>query len=83
MLSAIEHRHGRLLWSWNKARPRGAKLRQGTYLLRTNLDPMDPDVLWRQYVQLTEVEAAFRALKSDWPSARSGTASSAASRPIS
>jgi transposase len=65
MLSAVEHHRGRLLWSWNKARLRGAKLRQGAYLLRTNLDPMDPDVLWRQYVQLTEVEAAFRALKSE------------------
>ena len=65
MLSAIEHRGGRLLWSWNKARLRGAKLRQGAYLLRTNLDPMDPDALWRQYVQLTEVEAAFCALKSE------------------
>jgi transposase len=65
MLSAIDHRRGRLLWSWNKARLRGAKLRQGAYLLRTNLDPMDPDALWRQYVQLTEVEAAFRALKSE------------------
>jgi hypothetical protein len=40
-------------------RLRGAKLRQSAYLLRTNLDPMDPDALWRQYVQLTEVEAAF------------------------
>ena len=65
MLSAVEHRRGQLLWSWNKARLRGAKLRQGAYLLRTNLDPMDPDALWRQYVQLTEVEAAFRALKSE------------------
>ena len=45
--------------------PAGAKLRQGAYLLRTNLDPMDPDALWHQYVQLTEVEAAFRALKSE------------------
>ena len=65
MLGAVEHRRGRLSWTWNKARLRGAKLRQGAYLLRTNLDPMDPDALWRQYVQLTEVEAAFRALKSE------------------
>ena len=64
MLSAVERRRGQLLWSTNKARLRGAKLRQGAYLLRTNLDPMDPDALWHQYVQLTEVEAAFRALKS-------------------
>ena len=65
MLSEVEYRRGQLSWSWNKARLRGAKLRQGAYLLRTNLDPMDPDALWRQYVQLTEVEAAFRALKSE------------------
>src|SRR4249919_2458852 len=66
MLSAVEHRGGQLSWSWNKARLRGAKLRQGAYLLRTNLDTsMDPDALWHQYVQLTEVEAAFRALKSE------------------
>ena len=65
MLSEVAHRRGSLWWSWNKTRLRGAKLRQGAYLLRTNLDPMDPDALWRQYVQLTEVEAAFRALKSE------------------
>ena len=40
--------------------PAGAKLRQGAYLLRTNLDPMDPNALWRQHVQLTQVEAAFQ-----------------------
>ena len=83
MLSEVEDRRGQLSWSWNKARPRGAKLRQGAYLLRTNLDPMDPDAFWRQYVQLTEVEAAFRALKSELAIRPSGTASSAASRPIS
>ena len=38
MLSEVEHRRGQLSWSWNKARLRGAKLRQGAYLLRTNLD---------------------------------------------
>ena len=48
MLGAVEHRRGRLSWTWNKARLRGAKLRQGAYLLRTNLDPMDPDALWHQ-----------------------------------
>jgi len=37
----------------------------GIYLLRTNLDEEDPSKLWEQYIQLTEVEAAFRTLKSD------------------
>ena len=51
-----------------RARPdRGAWVaaRDGAYLLRTNLTHADPVQLWEQYVQLTEVEAAFRALKSE------------------
>ena len=31
--------------------------------MRTHLEGIDPDLLWRQYVQLTEVEEAFRVLK--------------------
>jgi transposase len=46
------------------------KLRQafrseGHYLLRSNLSGEDPSVLWQHYVQLTEIEAVFRALKND------------------
>ena len=37
----------------------------GVYLLRTNLTEKDPAQLWNQYIQLTEVESAFRTLKSD------------------
>jgi hypothetical protein len=32
---------------------------------RTNLCGRDPDELWRFYIQLTEVEAAFKNLKND------------------
>jgi hypothetical protein len=38
---------------------------EGHYLLRSNLCGEDPAVLWRHYVQLTEIEAVFRALKND------------------
>ncbi|MGZ8940294.1 MAG: hypothetical protein ACXW32_13895 [Limisphaerales bacterium] len=41
------------------------RLIDGSYLLRTHLEPIDPDILWRQYVQLTDVEDAFRVLKSE------------------
>jgi transposase len=34
-------------------------------LLRSNLDPKDPGRLWQFYVQLTQVEAAFKDLKDD------------------
>src|ERR1019366_9800569 len=35
------------------------------YLLRSNLVSEDPALLWQRYIQLTEIEAAFRNLKSD------------------
>ena len=40
-------------------------LRDGMYLLRTNITETAPDVVWQRYVLLTQVEAAFRCLKSD------------------
>jgi len=40
------------------------QVREGAYLLRTNLASSDPEQIWRSYIQLTEAEAAFRALKS-------------------
>ncbi|MBC8217333.1 MAG: IS1634 family transposase [Planctomycetes bacterium] len=40
-------------------------LRDGMYLLRTNSTETEPDVIWRRYVLLTQVEAAFKSLKSD------------------
>lgn len=44
---------------------RKAELRDGHYLLRSNLAGEDPAVLWDRYVQLTQVEAAFKTMKSD------------------
>jgi hypothetical protein len=72
--TAIRRRKlARLLWKL-----REAELRDGHYLLRTNLTGEDPEVLWDRYMQLTQIEAAFKCLKSDlgirpiYP--RSGTA---------
>jgi len=39
--------------------------REGRYLLRTNLTGADPKVLWEYYLQLVEIEAAFKSLKDD------------------
>ena len=39
--------------------------REGRYLLRTNLTASDPTELWRTYIQLTQVEEAFKNLKGD------------------
>lgn len=77
-LGRLKERHGRawrylkveveglkLQWKWDRAALRLAQSRDGAYLLRTNLEGSDPALLWRQYIQLTEVESVFRALKSD------------------
>ena len=39
--------------------------REGRYLLRTNLTDDDPAKLWQYYIQLIEVEEAFKNLKGD------------------
>jgi transposase len=58
---------GRLQVDWKIRADRQAwqQAREGAYLLRTNLPPTAPDQLWKSYIQLTEAEAAFRALKSE------------------
>ena len=48
-----------------RAQLRAVRRREGRYLLRTNLTATDPAQLWQFYLQLVEVEAAFRDLKSD------------------
>jgi transposase len=42
-----------------------AESRDGHYLLRTNLNADNPEQLWKLYMQLTQIEAAFRCLKTD------------------
>jgi transposase len=44
---------------------RQVRRREGRYLLRSNLSPEDPGKLWQFYIQLTQVEAAFKDLKDD------------------
>jgi len=44
---------------------RQTRRREGRYLLRTNLIESDPAKLWQFYLQLVEVEAAFKTLKGD------------------
>lgn len=42
-----------------------AELSHGAYLLRTNSGETDPTLIWKRYLQLTQVEEAFRICKSD------------------
>jgi transposase len=41
------------------------ELQDGHYLLRSNLVGEDPTVLWERYIQLAQIEAAFKAMKSE------------------
>ena len=52
----IQHQEAPLSW---------AELSHGAYLLRTNSGETDPTLIWKHYLQLTQVEAAFRICKTD------------------
>lgn len=54
-------------WSFalRKDKLRQTRQREGRYLLRTNLTEENPAKLWEFYIQLTQVEAAFKDLKDD------------------
>lgn len=54
-----------LSWQLDRQTLRTAWRREGRYLLRTNLTETDPTKLWEFYLQLTEVEQAFKELKGD------------------
>jgi transposase len=54
-----------LRWSRSEAWQEWARLREGCYVLRSNVPDWTPEELWCAYIQLTEAEAAFRIQKSD------------------
>jgi transposase len=55
----------RLFWQIKEDRKSWRESREGAYLLRTNLKAETAEELWSKYMQLTEAEASFRALKSE------------------
>jgi len=55
----------RLSWQMKEGRKTWRESREGAYLLRTNIKAGTAEELWAKYMQLTEAEASFRALKSE------------------
>src|SRR5260370_42138807 len=55
----------RLQWEMKKGREAWRELREGAYMLRTNLQADSAEQMWSMHMQLTEAEASFRALKSE------------------
>jgi len=61
----VAKRGARFTYQLDRAKLRVVRRREGRYLLRTNLTASDPVQLWQFYLQLAEVEAAFKTLKGD------------------
>jgi transposase len=57
--------HLKLKWEIREDWSDWASLKDGAYLLRTNLTDKTPEELWKTYMQLADAEAAFRTIKSD------------------
>jgi transposase len=49
----------------NRQKLRIMRRREGRYLLRSNISGREPAELWQFYIQLVEIEAAFKNLKDD------------------
>ena len=54
-----------LEFALDRTKLRQVRRREGRYLLRTNLTAGEPTQLWKFYIQLTEVEQAFKEIKHD------------------
>jgi hypothetical protein len=61
----VPQRGARFTYRLDRDKLREVRRREGRYLLRTNLTESDPAKLWQFYLQLVEVEAAFKTLKGD------------------
>jgi transposase len=66
METTVARRTAQLSFSLHKDKLRQARKREGRYLMRSNLvSDRSPQELWHFYIQLTQVEAAFKDLKDD------------------
>jgi hypothetical protein len=61
----LDEQQPKFTYRLNRKKLRQVRRREGRYLLRTNLTETDPVKLWNYYLQLVQVEEAFRTLKSD------------------
>jgi hypothetical protein len=61
----VAEKAAKFSFSLDRKKLRQVRRREGRYLLRTNLCGRDPADLWQFYIQLVEIEAAFKNLKDD------------------
>ena len=61
----VDKDHAAFTYRLDREKLRRQRRREGRYLLRTNLTETDPAKLWTLYLQLVNVEEAFKNLKGD------------------
>jgi len=61
---AYDADHAQLVWHEHADKKARATKLDGSYLLKTDRHDLTADDIWRTYILLTRVEAAFRAMKS-------------------
>jgi len=61
----IDPKRAAFQYALDRKQLRQARRREGCYLLRSNLTEGDTTALWSYYIQLVQVEEAFRTLKGD------------------
>jgi transposase len=61
----VDKDHAAFTYRLDREKLRRQRRREGRYLLRTNLTETDPAKLWGLYLQLVNVEEAFKNLKGD------------------
>ena len=62
---AAEKKEASFAFGLNRQKLREIRRREGRYLLRSNLCEHDPALLWKMYMQLAQIEEAFKNLKGD------------------
>lgn len=64
--TTVAPQNAQLTFALRKGKLRQSRRREGRYLLRSNITTgRSPEELWTFYIQLTQVEAAFKDLKDD------------------
>jgi transposase len=61
----VDKAHLKITWNRDAHWSEWTALADGCYVLRSNLTNVEPAVLWKRYIQLTEAEWAFRIAKNE------------------
>ena len=64
-VTACDSRRVSFRFALDRQKLRTVRQREDRYLLRSNLAASGPAQLWQFYLQLVEVEAAFKSLKTE------------------